>query len=131
MLVKFKRHTFNIRQQFTYCREQKKNLSENESIVHVDFSENYTCKYSSNIQSAYYGASNEQAILHTGILYAGPNVHPLGFSTITSSRMKGPPAIWEHLKPVLTFMKNLFPAIKVVHFLSDGPCLQYRQKANF
>ncbi len=45
LLHKFKRHTFNINQQYSYCRELKKNLSKEEAVIHIDFSENYTCKY--------------------------------------------------------------------------------------
>ncbi|KAF4115134.1 hypothetical protein G5714_002623 [Onychostoma macrolepis] len=44
---------------------------------------------------------------------------------------QGPPAIWEHLSPILSYVKNVFPAVTVVHFLSDGPCTQYRQKGTF
>lgn len=43
LLHKFKRHTFNINQQYSYCRELKKNLSREEAVIHVDVSENYIC----------------------------------------------------------------------------------------
>ncbi|XDV16816.1 hypothetical protein PO909_016351 [Leuciscus waleckii] len=94
MLVKFKRHAFNIRQQYRYSRELKRNMAENECIIHVDFSENYICKYASDIQAVQFGASLEQATLHTGVLYVGPDAEPVCFSTISPSRLKGPPAIW-------------------------------------
>lgn len=106
-------------------------FKENECIIHVDFSENYICKYASEIQEVHFGASHEQATLHTGVLYVGPDSEPVCFSTISPSRLKGPPAIWEHLSPILSYVKNLLPAVTVVHFLSDGPCTQYRQKGNF
>ncbi|XP_053085679.1 uncharacterized protein LOC128317503 [Pangasianodon hypophthalmus] len=106
-------------------------MAENECIIHVDFSENYICKYASEIQAVHFGASHEQATLHTGVLYVGPDAEPVCFSTISPSRLKGPPAIWEHLSPILSYVKNLFPAVTVVHFLSDGPCTQYHQKGNF
>nr|XP_033968207.1 uncharacterized protein LOC117468276 isoform X2 [Pseudochaenichthys georgianus] len=60
MLVKCKRHTFNIRQQYKYCRELKRNMSENECIIHVDFSENYTCTYASEIQAVHFVASRSK-----------------------------------------------------------------------
>ncbi len=71
LLHKFKRHTFNINQQYSYCRELKKNLSKEEAVIHIDFSENYTCKYSSEIQAVHFGSSHQQATLHTGVLYIG------------------------------------------------------------
>jgi len=38
-LVKFKRHAFNIRQQYRYCRELRRNMAKNECMIHVDFSD--------------------------------------------------------------------------------------------
>lgn len=130
-LVKFKRHNFNISKQFAFIRALKAELSDNECIIHIDFSENYACKWSSEIQAAQFGGSHQQAILHTGVLYTAPNATPTCFCTVTSSRQKGPAAIWEHLRPVLTYVKQKHPTVKVLHFLSDGPCSQYRQRGNF
>lgn len=130
-LSKFKRHIFNISHQFAFTRALKKELSSHECIIHVDFSENYGCKYSSEVQAVHFGASHHQATLHTGVLYPGPNATPVCFCTVSSSRQKGPPAIWEHLRPVLNYIRQEYSAVKVLHFLSDGPCTQYRQRGNF
>ncbi len=51
MLVKFKCHAFNIRQQYRYSRELKRNMAENECIIHVDFSENYICTVNMHLRS--------------------------------------------------------------------------------
>lgn len=40
--------------------------------MHVDFSENYICKYASKIQTVHFGASHEHTMLHTGDLDAEP-----------------------------------------------------------
>lgn len=61
MLVKFKHHAFNIRQQYRYSRELKRNIAENECVIHVDFSENYICKYASEIQAMHFGVYIKQA----------------------------------------------------------------------
>lgn len=52
-LLKFKRHVFNIKLQFAFTRALKKELASHECIIHVDFSENYRCKYSSEVQALY------------------------------------------------------------------------------
>ncbi|KAK0143486.1 hypothetical protein N1851_018398 [Merluccius polli] len=114
LLHKFKRHTFNITKQFFYVRELKKTLSEEEAIIHIDFSENYTCKYSSEIQSVHFGSSHNQATLHT----------------VSPSKHKSPPAIWEHMAPILDYLKHTYPQVSVLHFLSDGPATQYKQRGN-
>lgn len=33
--------------------------------------------------------------------------------------------------PVLELFKAQFPQVIIIHFFSDGPCTQYRQKKNF
>lgn len=35
------------------------------------------------------------------------------------------------LEPVLDYVQAHHPSVSVVHFFSDGPCTQYRQKGNF
>ncbi|XP_058888822.1 uncharacterized protein LOC117972307 [Acipenser ruthenus] len=131
LLNKFRRHSFNIKQQFAYCRELKKSLSPNECLLHVDFSENYSCKYSSEIQAVHFASSHQQATLHTGVLYLGAKADPVCFSSISPSKQKAPPAIWEHLNPILDHVKTKYPSVSVLHLFSDGPCTQYRQKGNF
>ena len=106
---------------------EKRSLSSHECIIHVDFSENYLCKYSAEIQAVHFGASHQQATMHTGVLYAGEDANPLCFCTISQSKQKGPPAIWQHLDPVLDFIKARHPSVSVVHFFCDGPCTQYRR----
>ncbi|KAL1258954.1 hypothetical protein QQF64_009531 [Cirrhinus molitorella] len=70
-LTNFKRHLFNIKQQFTYFQELKKSMTDHECLIHVDFSENYACKYSSEIQAVHFASNQHQATLHTGVLYFG------------------------------------------------------------
>lgn len=70
-LQKFRRHLFNIRQQYAFSRALKINLPASECLVHIDFSENYSCKYSAEVQALHFGASHQQATLHTGVYYLG------------------------------------------------------------
>ena len=37
----------------------------------------------------------------------------------------------DFLEPVLQDVKNEFPDVATIHFVSDGPTTQYRQKKNF
>lgn len=118
MLVKFKRHAFHIRQQYRHCSELKRNMAENECIIHVDFTENYICRYASEIQAVHFGASHEQATLHTGDLYVGPDVEPVCFSTISPSKLKGPPSHMWTSKPHFFLCQEPLPCCH------GGPFLQ-------
>ncbi|KAK0152804.1 hypothetical protein N1851_005655 [Merluccius polli] len=127
----FTRHQFNIKMQYLHYRELKKNKKSHECLIHIDFSENYACKLSAEIQAVHFASSGQQATLHTGILHVGGVDKHLCFTTISASKEKSPPAIWTHLSPVLDHVKTHHPSVTLVHYFSDGPCTPYRQKGNF
>jgi len=133
MLFKFRKHIFNIRHQFAHYRKLKGSLAADECIIHVDFAENYSCKHFSEIQSVHFGASHDQATLHDGIFYVrnGDKMSVTSFCTISNSRAHDPAAIWVYMEPILKLIRQQYPAVQTLHFYSDGPCTQYRQKCNF
>ena len=123
-------HVFNVRHQFREYKKLKENLSDREAVIHIDFSENYNLKYASEIQSCHFGASQQQATLHTGVVYKAETNY-WSFASISSSLQHGPAGIWAHMDPVLETIREESPGIDVVHFFSDGPTNQYRNKTNF
>ncbi|XP_061892415.1 uncharacterized protein LOC133642309 [Entelurus aequoreus] len=128
-LFKFRKHLFNIRWQYGAYRQLRESLQANECLIHIDFSENYSCKYHKEIQSVHFGGSHQQATLHTGVLYTNGQTVP--FCSISPSRRHDPPAIWAHMEPVLAMVKTKYPEVERLHFYSDGPATQYKQKGNF
>ena len=134
MLNKFKKHIFNIWHQYAQYRFLKESLNANECTLHIDFTENYSCKYFEEIQSVHFGASHAQATLHNAVCYltdSAKNLKTVTFCSVSDSRSHDPPAIWVYLNPVLTYIWSAHPEINTVHFFSDGPCTQYWQKLNF
>ena len=130
LLTKFCRHIFNIHTQYTSLKNLKDNLSTSECLIHIDFSENYECKVSEEVQAMHFGASRSQISLHTGVLYIA-NEKPFSFCSVSESTRHDPVVIWSHLNPVLEEVKKQNPEVEKVHFLSDGPTTQYRSKSNF
>lgn len=125
-------HIFNIRWQYGAYRQLRENLRNNECLLHVyNFSENYSCKYSQEIQSVHFGGSHQQATLHTGVVYTAAEQSPVTFCSISPSRRHDPLAIWAHLDPVLDMVRERYPLINHLHVFSDGPATQYKQKGNF
>ena len=106
-LFKFRRHLFNIRWQYSIYRTLRENLT-NDCLIHIDFSENFTCKYASEIQSVHFRGSHKQVTLHTGVLYVGKEP-PISFCTISPSRRHDPASIWAHLDPILDMLKRPVP----------------------
>lgn len=129
-LKKTCRHFYNIRHQYAALRSLKETMKENEAMVHIDFSENYACKYDKEIQSVHFGPSQTQITLHTGVIYYKGDC-TTSFCTVSDCTNHGPPAIWAHLNPVLANVKEINPNIDTIYFVSDGPTTQYRCKANF
>lgn len=134
-LTPYLKHSFNIQHQNSTFKEHQVKLLPNEIILVVDFAENYVTKYSSEIQSAHYGASKQQLSLHTSVLYFIDDTLSAdiqSFCTVSSFLDHSPCAIWAHLDPILKFIKRELPLeIDTLHFRSDGPITQYRNKKNF
>ena len=130
-MSKFRIHFFNIRHQYKQYQKLRREMSVNEVLVHIDFAENYVAKLSSSIQSAHFGASQRQITLHTGVFYVGPSSDAHTFCSVSDSLQHGPVAVWTHLLPVLDDILSTHENIDMIHFFSDGPTAQYRQKVNF
>lgn len=65
---RFTTHVYNIHHQYNAIKDLRKNLDDDECLIHIDFSENYTAEYSSAVQSTHFGASRRQISLHTGMV---------------------------------------------------------------
>ena len=122
------RHIFNIRNQYKVLHHLKNDLKDDEVVAHIDFSENYTCKYAEEIQSMHFGGSRRLLSLHTGVLYT--NEGPTSFCSVSDCLRHDPAGIWGHMHPVLNYIQTQQKRT-VIHFISDGPTTQYRNKNNF
>lgn len=124
------RHTITYQHQARVLRDLKSKLRPNDMLVHIDFSENYACKYSTEVQSMHFGASREQVTIHDGVIYIGSD-YVKSFCSLSNSPRHDPVAVWSHLMPVLSWVLSEHPNVDSVHFMSDGPVTQYRCKTNF
>lgn len=120
-MVRFKRHIYNIQQQYHAYRTCLDNLQPNEAALHIDFSKNYSCKLAEEVQGHHFGASRNQITLHTGVLYIGCSepenkLNPISFCSISSCNEHGPSAIWAHLSPIVNVIKTDFKEVSTVHF---------------
>ena len=123
------RHFFNIDHQYHAIHLLKEKLKPDEVLLHVDFSENYNAKHGSEIQSMHFGALGRQ-ISHTGVAYIEKTVY--SFCLVSDCLKHGPAAILAHLKPVIEYKKSISgKPLQGIHFLTDRPTIQYREKANF
>lgn len=62
-------HERNIIHQFSAVKYLKRTLTEEDALIHMDFSENYCTKYGQEIQAFHFGGSRTQISLHTVVVY--------------------------------------------------------------
>lgn len=129
--LKLTKHFFNIQHQFQYYKQLKQDLNDNECLIHIDYAENYLGKLHEEIQSVHFGASQPQITLHTGVYFTKNLPGGSTFCTISDSLQHGPTGVWTYLRPLLNDIKEKHPYITNIHFFSDGPVTQYKQKKNF
>ncbi|CAH2008898.1 unnamed protein product [Acanthoscelides obtectus] len=129
-LRELKKHSFNITTQYRSYRDVIDNLKSDEIVLHINFSENYSCKCFEEVQCHHFGGSRKQVTLHTGVMYTKTEEEdkPTIMSFCTNSHTSM--SIWTH-HPVISNLKTVLPNITTIHFFSDGPATQYRQKLNF
>lgn len=53
--TRFLTHRVNISHQYSELRKLKQDLDESTVVIHIDFSENYLCRYAEEIQSVHFG----------------------------------------------------------------------------
>ncbi|KAJ2944203.1 hypothetical protein O0L34_g18180 [Tuta absoluta] len=121
--------------QYKAIKELKENLNIQEALVHIDFSENYSLKYAEEVQPFHFGGSRNQVSLHTSVVYTH-NFHtglvtPTSMCTISDCMRHDAAAIWAHLVPLIEEVLTLNRLIDTIHFLSDSPSSQYRNKSMF
>lgn len=128
-------HIHNIESQYTTMKYLKENLLVTEAVIHVDFSENYSLKFAEEVQSFHFGGSRQQVSLHTSVIYTHDfslgNIKPTSICTISDCVRHDAAAIWAHLIPLISKVTEINPFITTLHFLSDSPISQYRNKFMF
>ena len=124
-------HDYRAYHQQQFVKKIKQNLTKNEAIINIDFSENYICKYNEEVQSVHFGGSKKQISLHTGAMYFVNNgiVDCFSFCGLSDDILHNACSVWAYLKPII--MQALDKNINTLHIISDGPTSQYKNKTNF
>ncbi|KAL1250664.1 hypothetical protein QQF64_018460 [Cirrhinus molitorella] len=123
-------HMFNVKHQYLTLKAMKDTLTDDAVAVHVDYSENYSCKYAKEIKDTHFGTGNDQVTLHTGVLYLSRG-RVEAFASLSDCLQHDAVATWAHLDPVLRYIRGKYPEAHNLHFISDGPTSQYRNKTSF
>ncbi|XP_052130291.1 uncharacterized protein LOC127751200 [Frankliniella occidentalis] len=112
-LITYQHHYFKQKHQHEVLKNKRENLADGEIYIHCDFSENYGCKYTKEIQPMYYGGNREEISIHTGVLYTKNKSY--AFCTLSRNGRHDAPAIWAHLLKVFKHFMPKFCGISKVH----------------
>lgn len=127
----FKEHCSRVRQQFAAMRFLKQILPEDHLVIQMDFSENYTCRSFEEVQSGYWGA--EGVTLHPCVVYytEGKELRHKCYVIVSDELSHGAATIFAILKSLHSILRTLVPTYNFVHYYTDSPTSQYRNKSIF
>lgn len=131
-LVGLKKHSFTSRQQSKYYKDLKEQIQENEAVVSLDFSENYSFVVQDEAQSFHW--NNDQATVHPFAVYYNEKgeIKYTSFVIISECLIHDSVAVHLFQRKLISFLKsNVLPSLKKIYYFSDGSAAQYKNRKNF
>ena len=125
-------HVERVTQQYKSLKEMKDVLPQNHILIQMDFSENYNCQTMEEIQSAYWNAS--MVTLHPTIIYYKDTDNSLCHKSlvfVSEVLHHNAAMVSAIVMEVVNIAKTYVPNVKQVHFWTDSPSSQYRNKSVF
>jgi hypothetical protein len=123
-LEKYAYHRYSFCRQYREIRQVKEALRTGDIAVHVDFSENYVCKSSSEVQASHFG-HHDTITIHQGVLYKASQP-PMAFATVSEDSRKSASAVAVHIEAILK--EFICSENRRLIIFSDSPTSQYRNK---
>lgn len=132
-LREFRKHVHRVNVQYGQSRRLKEILPSNHAICHMDFVENYTCGFAEEIQSAYFDKNT--VTLHPVVIYRKDEteneVKHKSLVVVSDELSHTSSTVFAIMKQVITEVKEILPNVEVVHYMTDSPTSQYRNKQIF
>jgi hypothetical protein len=131
-IEKFVVHQFKVEQQTKFIRMKKESLiNKKEIMCQMDFAENYSCITQDSIQSHYF--VRPQVTIHPFVVYYndGSSIKVLNYIVIADIKKHNTISVYAFQKKMLSKLKDKFPELEKIIYLSDGCAEQYKNKSNF
>ena len=130
-LAAFRSHVLRVQNQYREMRKLRENLPENEILLWMDFAENYSCSSVEEVQSAFWNV--EMVSLHTMVAYLPSNCDKTKQCLVAASGslQHNAAAVCCILQKCVPLLKEEVPNLKCIHYLTDSPTSQYRNKTVF
>ncbi|CAC5401334.1 unnamed protein product [Mytilus coruscus] len=132
-LNEFRAHVYRVQTQYEQIRTLKENLPKYNVICQMDFAENYSCVHADEVQSAYFDKAS--VTLHPVVLYykvdGDINLHRKSFVFISDEPGHNSSTVYAFIKDLIPMILQTAPGTKTVHYITDSPTSQYRNKYIF
>ena len=130
----FCEHESRVKTQYKAFKDMKDKLMTNPNhiLVHMDFAENYSCQTMEEIQSAYWNA--EMVTLHPAVIYYCNNQNEICHKSIvfvSNVLHHNSSFVSIVIENVIIAAKQMCPGMTHIHYWTDSPTSQYRNKVIF
>ena len=123
-------HCHRISAQFEAAAHIRENIQPClEVVCQMDYSENWVSKFFKEISAVYF--DNAQFTLHTMVITFKTKEGELRTKTyvgVTRETSHSAATTFSFIKKLVTVLFDFLPALSVMHFVSDGPSNQYRNR---
>ena len=128
---KFRGHADRIKTQYLAQQTLKQKLNEKDVYIHMDFAEDYTCMSQKEIQSAYW--SQSKVTIHPVVAYFKKDrkLSHQSFVFISDEPNHDSKFVYALLKKLVPILVDLIDDIEFIHYWTDSPTSQYRNKTIF
>ena len=130
-MPKFRKHCERVEIQYKQIRMLKESLTpELEATCQLDYSENWKANFLREITSAYY--EKNQLTIHPMVIHHKDeegNMHVKSYVGISDVTAHSVPTTFSFIKCLIVKIKEHLPRLGMLHFISDSPSSQYRNRS--
>ncbi|KAI8514059.1 hypothetical protein Bbelb_083830 [Branchiostoma belcheri] len=126
----FRQHVAHANEQYSQLKRLKENLDQHNIVIQMDFAENYKVKSNDEIQSAYWNC--DMVTLHPTVVYFKSEDGELQHESICivfDEMGHNSATVFAILQRVVPEVRH--PDVKYIHYWTDSPSSQYRNKTMF
>ena len=130
-IMEFKDHIERAKSQYNHMKRLKEILPNNNVLVQMGFADNYKCQSQDEIQSPYWNTT--QVTIHPAVVYYkdDDNLKHKSFVFVSDEPGHDASTVYAILKKLIPEIKIIIPDLKMVHYWSNSPTSQYRNKSIF
>jgi hypothetical protein len=125
----FSTHCHRVQHQFQEMRKLRKDLPTGHALGWMDFAENFNCTSVEQPQNAYW--NNTSVTLHTMVVYLPDGEEHHSFVAVSDEMSHGPATVYAIIRKLVPYVKSIYSRLTDIHYLTDSPTSQYRNKTIF